>query len=147
MVLEGIPQDFERAVLDTSGVLRHTRASMTPVLDDGSVTGFQVLVADISDRVVAEGERLSAVEREARVAMAEHIGSKQHEVLTQRLFAATLQLSSLISSEGGDQRGRLAAAIDDIDSAIHELRVTLFEEPPDAGALPGEEPVQLGGTC
>jgi PAS domain S-box-containing protein len=52
--LRGEPQLFDREIVDTHGVTRHTQASYIPDVEDGTVRGFFVLVTDITARKHAE---------------------------------------------------------------------------------------------
>lgn len=67
--LEGHAQHFDRAIVDTQGVQRWSQASYIPdVLDDGTVDGFFVLVADITPRVRAEQALAAEQERTRQLA-------------------------------------------------------------------------------
>lgn len=61
--LDGERQTFDRTLIDTEGVTRHTQASYIPDVADGEVRGFFVLVTEITARVVAEREVADAAER------------------------------------------------------------------------------------
>jgi diguanylate cyclase (GGDEF)-like protein/PAS domain S-box-containing protein len=64
--LAGVTQQFDRTIVDAAGVTRYSHASYVPdIAADGSVRGFSVLVADVTDRVRAER---ALVEQEQRVA-------------------------------------------------------------------------------
>jgi len=53
--LAGERQDFDRTIVDASGVTRYSQAAYVPdVRENGQVEGFFVLVADVSERVRAE---------------------------------------------------------------------------------------------
>ncbi|MGZ6827624.1 MAG: sensor domain-containing diguanylate cyclase, partial [Mycobacteriales bacterium] len=67
--LEGRAQHFDRAIVDPQGTTRWSQASYIPdVLDDGTVDGFFVLVADITPRVRAEQALAAEQERTRRLA-------------------------------------------------------------------------------
>lgn len=51
--LAGQAQTFDRTLVDTAGVQRHTQASYLPRVVDGEVVGFFVLVADTTQKVEA----------------------------------------------------------------------------------------------
>ncbi len=53
-VLEGRPQLFGKTIVNAAGQRRHAQVSYVPALRDGQVSGFFVLVTDITDRIVAE---------------------------------------------------------------------------------------------
>ncbi|MGE3611418.1 MAG: CHASE domain-containing protein [Bacteriovoracaceae bacterium] len=56
-VLEGIPQQFERAIPTPSGKVKFTLANYIPDIKDGIVEGFFVIVLDISKIKELENER------------------------------------------------------------------------------------------
>ncbi|MGZ6826600.1 MAG: sensor domain-containing diguanylate cyclase [Mycobacteriales bacterium] len=67
--LAGRAQHFDRAIVDPQGTTRWSQASYIPdVLDDGTVDGFFVLVADITPRVRAEQALAAEQERTRRLA-------------------------------------------------------------------------------
>lgn len=53
-VLEGRPQLFGKTIVNAAGQRRHAQVSYVPDLRDGQVSGFFVLITDITDRIVAE---------------------------------------------------------------------------------------------
>ncbi len=61
--LQGEPQLFERTIIDTRGVPRHTIASYLPDTDGGTVRGIFVQATDISDRKRMEDELFDEKER------------------------------------------------------------------------------------
>lgn len=52
--LKGVPQHFERRIVDAAGDVRYSQASYLPDLDEHGVQGFFVLVTDITAHKVAE---------------------------------------------------------------------------------------------
>ena len=52
--LAGREQRFERTLIDTFGVVRHTQAWYAPDIVEGQVRGFYVLVAEVTAQVEAE---------------------------------------------------------------------------------------------
>jgi PAS domain S-box-containing protein len=64
--LAGEEQLFDRTLVDTFGRTRHTQAHYVPEFVEGEVSGFFVLVADVTARVEAQRE-LAEVQRLARV--------------------------------------------------------------------------------
>lgn len=61
--LRGEPQVFERTIVDTRGVSRHTIASYLPDADGGMVRGIFVQATDISERKRMEDELFDEKER------------------------------------------------------------------------------------
>jgi diguanylate cyclase len=61
--LQGEPQVFERTIIDTRGIPRHTIASYLPDTDAGTVRGIFVQATDISDRKRMEDELFDEKER------------------------------------------------------------------------------------
>ena len=61
--LRGEPQLFERTIVDTRGVPRHTIASYLPDFENGLVRGIFVQVTDISERKRMEEELFDEKER------------------------------------------------------------------------------------
>ncbi|MDP3230683.1 MAG: diguanylate cyclase [Acidovorax sp.] len=61
--LQGEPQLFERTIIDTRGVPRHTIASYLPDTDGDTVRGIFVQATDISDRKRMEDELFDEKER------------------------------------------------------------------------------------
>lgn len=67
--LAGQPQHFDRTIVDALGVLRYSRASYIPDVDDqGNVAGFFVLVIDVTERVMAERALTDEQARTSRLA-------------------------------------------------------------------------------
>ena len=63
-VLNGVPQNFERSLVRSDGTLGHTWANYIPDCSpDGSVTGFFVLVTDVSPLKAAETQYREAQTR------------------------------------------------------------------------------------
>lgn len=64
--LDGLPQRFERTLIDHGGAVRHAQTAYLPDLVDGEVRGFFVLGQDVTARVeaqreLAEAQRLAGV--------------------------------------------------------------------------------------
>lgn len=94
-----------------------------------AIAELQALTAELEDRVE---ERVAQIEaHHARIAVLEdreRIAADLHDLVVQRLFAAGVQLQSVMSlPEREAMRGRIDQAIDGIDAAIHDLRASILE--------------------
>jgi len=139
--IEANAREFDRTLRDRAGRTRHLRAYVTPTLTDGDVCGVQVLVVDLTSQRDAQRVHLDHAMRRAGAQVRAQIVAKQNDVITRRLFGATLELSAALTRLAGDTSERVRTAIEEIDSAIGELRSSLAE-PNEAGLKEGI----VGGT-
>lgn len=130
--LAGEPQLFERVLVDTLGQTRHSQASYTPYVIDGVVRGFFVLVVDISARVEAEAALLKATEEVAVQQERERVATRLNELVVQRLYATSLQLSATLQPGFVDIGQRVTSVVQSIDDAIRDLRSSIFALRPPA---------------
>ncbi len=123
--LRGEEQLFERTLVDAAGRTRFTQASYTPQVVDGVVRGFFVLVTDITSRVRAELALRESVEQIALMHERQRIAADLHDLVIQRLYAASLELAAVSRTHPEDVPARVEAAIEGIDDAILELRSSI----------------------
>jgi diguanylate cyclase (GGDEF)-like protein/PAS domain S-box-containing protein len=103
--LGGEPQHFDRTIVDAAGVTRYTSASYLPdVAADGAVRGISVLVADVTELVLA---RQQADEQQARVAqlseklrIVANVGASVHELDPDRLQDAVVDAVLALGFDG-----------------------------------------------
>jgi PAS domain S-box-containing protein len=145
--LAGETQELDRQIVVASGAVRHNRLTVTPWLTGQEIVGFQVLVVDLSTRAAAESQRLQRATKEAQMLARHEIAMRQNDRVTQRLFAATLDLAGLVDLERHDAQSRIAALITSIDRTIVELRDSLDGPMLDSPATAGPDddmPISLG---
>lgn len=120
--LAGEPQNFDRVLTDHRGRRRHSQISYTPLVMDGAVRGFFVVVADISARVAAEdalrenAAHLTTLQERGRVY------GGLHEGVIERLFAVERALHGALVGDPQTHAAAATVAIAGIDDAIRELR-------------------------
>lgn len=123
--LRGEPQLFDRTIVDSHGVARHTQAQYIPNLVGGKPQGFFVLVADISERVRAERQVLAREAEIARMNERHRIAEDLHDVVIQRLYAVGLDLAGVTKTIPEEAAARVEAALDGIQDAMSELRAAI----------------------
>lgn len=120
--LAGEPQLFNRTFVDTHGRTRYAQVSYTPHTIGDSVEGFFALGTDISERVQAEETLAESVANTALLRERQRIAADMHDVVVQSLFAASLELNSLVQELDTAGAQRLSAVIGQIDEAMSTLR-------------------------
>ncbi|HVT70358.1 MAG TPA: PAS domain S-box protein [Trebonia sp.] len=94
---------------------------------DGTVTGFSVVLRDITRRLEAQAELAAArAEREVQ-AERERMARDLHDRVIQRIFAAGMALQNAARMARNPQATeRIGAVVRDLDLTIDELRATIF---------------------
>jgi PAS domain S-box-containing protein len=94
---------------------------------DGTVTGFSLVLRDITRRLAAEAELAGArAEREVQ-AERERMARDLHDRVIQRIFAAGMALQNAARLARNPQATeRIGAVVRDLDTTIDELRDTIF---------------------
>lgn len=94
---------------------------------DGTVTGYSVVLHDITVRLVAEAELAAARAEHALLAERDRMARDLHDRVIQRIFAAgmTLQTAARLARNPAAVT-RIETVIGDLDTAITELRETIF---------------------
>jgi len=129
--LAGLPQQVDRTVVHPTG-LRHVQASYLPRRRAGAVDGIYTFVVDVTARVEAElalqdarADLVSAQERQ-------RIADELHNMVIQRLFAASLAASlpsAVTEAQLRSVQDGIAAALDELEAALSMLheQVGLFD--------------------
>mgnify|MGYP002147678891 CR=1 FL=1 len=125
-VLRGEPQLFERAIPTPGGIVRHSIATYTPDVVDGTVRGFFVHVADVSPLKAAQEEtqRAQHAAEEAARVKSEFLASMSHEIRTP--LNAVLGLARLLghtplSQQQAEYLRKLTAAGRSLLSIIDDI--------------------------
>src|SRR3954454_17429297 len=118
------PQQIDRTVAHTSG-LRHVQATFVPMVRDDVVRGVCSLVVDVTPRVEAE---LALQDARAELATArerERIADDLHNLVIQRLFAAsltaTLPAATVTEAQVRSVQDGIMAALADLETAMTSL--------------------------
>lgn len=118
--LAGHAHTVERSLTGPRGV-RHVQAHYLPRVTDGVVDAVYIVVADVTARVQEELALQDLRAETARVRERERIADTLHNLVIQRLFAASLA-ASLPGSVPDEQlrtvQDGLVAALEDIESAL-----------------------------
>jgi two-component system sensor histidine kinase DevS len=94
---------------------------------DGTVTGFSVVLHDITARLAADAELAAARAERDLIAERDRMARDLHDRVIQRIFAAGMSLQTAASVARNPQAAaRIEAAIADLDTSIAELRETIF---------------------
>jgi PAS domain S-box-containing protein len=94
---------------------------------DGTVTGFSVVLRDITARLAAEAEIAAARAEREVAAERDRMARDLHDRVIQRVFAAGLALQAAASLARNPQAtARIEAVVHDLDTTIDELRETIF---------------------
>ena len=104
----------------------------------GAVTGFSVILRDITARLAAQAELAAARAERAVLAERDRMARDLHDRVIQRIFAAGMALQTAARlSRSAEATARITAIVGDLDTAIDELRETIFalrrHSRPDAG--------------
>jgi PAS domain S-box-containing protein len=93
----------------------------------GTVTGFSVVMHDITARLAAEAELSAAHAQQEVLAERDRMARDLHDRVIQRIFAAGMTLQTAASLARNPQAAtRIETVIGDLDTAISELRDTIF---------------------
>lgn len=128
--LAGRQRQVDRTVPAPNGTGRRTHVVWSPYHPAGRVCGAFLQVTDVTELVEAE-ERMHRLAREAAVGQERgRIAYQAAHLISQQLFAASLELSAVL--RGGAARGgagtdtaghtRVRAALRDLDAAVVQLR-------------------------
>lgn len=95
--------------------------------DDGAVSGFSVILRDITARLAAEAELAAARAERAVLADRDRMARDLHDRVIQRIFGAGMALHTAARlSRSPEATARIAAVVADLDRTIDELRETIF---------------------
>jgi two-component system sensor histidine kinase DevS len=110
------------------GTLVDVTVTCSAMLDaDGAATGYSVVLHDITARLAAEAELAAARAERALLAERDRMARDLHDRVIQRIFAAGMSLHTAASMARNPQAAtRIEAAIGSLDTAIDELRETIF---------------------
>ena len=124
--LAGRPQTSERAMTCPGGP-RHVLLNHTPYLVDGVLTGFFVLVTDISAEARVDSSRREIAGRIAVVAERERLATEMEDAVLGRLAGVS---AALVAPGAFDPAAREAvdAAAELIDTAIAQLRSSIYHD-------------------
>lgn len=121
--LAGSPQQVDRTVVHPSG-LRHVQAFYLPRIRGGAVDGLYTMVVDVTARVEAELELQAARAELASARERRRIADELHNMVIQRLFAASLRASlptAVTEEHLRSVQDGIVAALDDLESALTTL--------------------------
>lgn len=94
---------------------------------DGTVTGFCLVLHDITDRLAAEAELAAARAERTLLAERDRMARDLHDRVIQRIFAAGMALQTAARlARSPAAADRIQAVVGDLDTAIAELRETIF---------------------
>lgn len=93
----------------------------------GAVTGFSVVVRDVTDRLRAEAELAAARAEQEVLAERDRMARDLHDRVIQRIFAAgmALQSTATVASQP-EVSARIDAIIGELDISIEEIREAIF---------------------
>jgi len=95
--------------------------------DTGTVTGFSVVLHDITARLDAEAELATARAERVLLAERDRLARDLHDRVIQRIFAAGMSLQTAATLARSPQAtARIEDVIADLDMSIDELRETIF---------------------
>lgn len=93
----------------------------------GTVAGYSVVLRDITARLAAEADLAAARAETALLAERDRMARDLHDRVIQRIFAAGMTLQTAASIARNPQAAvRIETVIGDLDTAIDELRETIF---------------------
>ncbi len=121
--LEGRPQHVDRTVVHGSG-LRHVQAAYLPRTRGGVTDGIYTFVVDVTGRVEAELALQDARAEFASARERERIADELHNLVIQRLFAASLAASlptAVTEAHLRSVQDGISAALEELESALSSL--------------------------
>ena len=93
----------------------------------GAMTGFSVVLRDITARLAAEAELAAARAEREVIAERDRMARDLHDRVIQRIFAAGMGLQTAARmSRNPEAATRIEAVVHDLDTTIDELRETIF---------------------
>ena len=135
-LLSGVTVDpAEYRMITSAGETRWLRVMSRPNVEGGRITGFQGLLADITDRKIVEGQ----IEEHATSAERQRLAIGLHDTVTQSLYSINLQsdatLMALSSGNNEIAKQRLGMlkqiaqdAMSEMRLLIHQLHPPIIEE-------------------
>ena len=129
--LAGRPQRFERVLVGETGRKRHLQLEFIPRIVDHELHGFFALGTDISAYVAAAEHSRAAAEALAVMQDREQTAARVNALVTRQLYTAVLELSASLQPGLLDPQRRVRVAIDEIETAIKDLRSLLLQGPED----------------
>lgn len=94
---------------------------------DEAVTGYSIVLRDITARLAAEAELAAARAEQTVLAERDRMARDLHDRVIQRIFAAGMSLEAAASlARNPAAATRIQAVIRDLDTSIDELRETIF---------------------
>ena len=121
--LAGRPQQVDRTIVDGNR-LRHVQAAYLPRERNGVIDGVYTFVVDVTGRVEAELALQDARAEFASAQERERIADELHNLVIQRLFAASLAASLPTAVTGPQLRSvqdGISAALEELESALSNL--------------------------
>ena len=121
--LAGQPQQLDRTVVHATG-LRHVQASYLPRERSGAVDGFYTFIVDVTARVEAELALQDARAEQASAQERQRIADELHNMVIQRLFAASLAASlptAVTEAQLRSVQDGIAAALEELEAALSNL--------------------------
>lgn len=93
----------------------------------GTLTGLAVVVRDVTERLRAEAELVSARAQREVLAERDRMARDLHDSAIQRLFAAGMALQGAAALAGhGEMSARIDVVISELDTSIEEIREAIF---------------------
>ncbi len=120
--LAGEPQNFDRVLTDHRGRPRHSQISYTPLLMDGAVGGFFVVLTDISVRVAAQDALRENAAHITTLQERQRVAGGLHDGVIEGLFRVERGLNAALLADPQSRDAAVTSAIAAIDEAIRELR-------------------------
>lgn len=95
--------------------------------DGGALTGLAAVVRDVTERLRAEAELVSARAQREVLAERDRMARDLHDSAIQRLFAAGMALQGAAALAGrGEMSARIDVVISELDTSIEEIREAIF---------------------
>ncbi|HZC41762.1 MAG TPA: PAS domain-containing sensor histidine kinase [Streptosporangiaceae bacterium] len=93
----------------------------------GTLTGLAAVVRDVTERLRAEAELVSARAQREVLAERDRMARDLHDSAIQRLFAAGMALQGAAALAGrGEMSARIDVVISELDTSIEEIREAIF---------------------
>lgn len=93
----------------------------------GALTGLAAVVRDVTERLRAEAELVSARAQREVLAERDRMARDLHDSAIQRLFAAGMSLQGAAALAGrGEMSARIDVVISELDTSIEEIREAIF---------------------
>lgn len=119
---------YETRGLRKDGVIIDVAITCSAMHDpSGTVTGYSVVLRDITARLTAEADLAAARAEATLLAERDRMARDLHDRVIQRIFAAGMTLQTAASMARNPQAAvRIETVVGDLDTAIDELRETIF---------------------